>query len=111
MDIKETKELAIFVCRLGNAVDASLADGKIGLTDATNLLGPFMAAGPAFAGIDKLPSELSDMDPLEAQELKACIAAELDLRNDGTEVVIEQVAELTLQLAAAILAMKKAKAA
>lgn len=110
MDIKETKELAVFVARLGNAVDASLADGKIGITDAAHLMGPIMAAGPALAGLNQLGPELADMDPAEAEELKQAIAAELDLKSEALESVVEEVAGAALQLASAILAVKKAKA-
>jgi hypothetical protein len=111
MDIKNTKELCVFVCRAIDAGDSSMSDGQISVGDAANLISPLMSLPAAVEGISDLPKEISDLDPAEAEELKAVIASELDLRNDAVEAVAEQVVGVALQLAAAFIAMKQAKAA
>lgn len=109
MDVKETKELCVFVARTVNAVDASTADGKITLADTANLIEPLMSAGPALTGVSSVPSELADLTPAEAEEIKQAIASELNLANDKVEAVAEEIVGAALQLAAAVLAVKMAK--
>lgn len=107
--IKETKEMAVLVARLANAADASLVDGKIGLTDAVHVMSPLMTLAPALSGAGSIPKELKDLDPVEAEELKTTVAAELNLKNDGAEQVVEEVIGVSLQLAATFAAVRAAK--
>lgn len=109
--VKNTKELAIFVARLANAVDGALADGHITLADAARVYAPLQAAGAAFDEITEVPAEVADLDPAEAAELSAAIAEELDLEEQNVEEVAEKILGVTLQLAAVLLSMRKARAA
>lgn len=88
--IKETKELVKFGIALGEAVDASLADGKLGLEDAVNFYTPITAAGDAFADISLVPKELGDLDDAEKAELLSYVENELDIANDKLEEAIER---------------------
>ena len=96
--IKETSELLKFAARLGGAIDKTLADGKVTVTDTQFLFDPLFAAGSAFTGFAEIPAELADLDDEEANELVAVIENELDIAND----VAEGLAEDGLALAIAI---------
>lgn len=109
--IQETKELVVFVARLATSVDASLADGKVGVDDAAQLMAPLMAIPAAFAGITEFPAEVADLDPAEAEELKEAIKAELDLRGDAVEVIVEEAIGAAFQLAGVIIQYVRAKKA
>ncbi len=107
--VKESKELVVFAAKLVSSCEKAASDG-IQLADSLKLIDPLMAAPAALLGIDKVIPEFSDLDPVEAEELKGAIAEALDLSNDVVEAVAEEVLGVALQLAAAIAAMKAAKA-
>lgn len=92
--LKETKEVIIFTAKLGNAIGKSLADGKITFTDAANFIDPLMKLPAAFAGIENVPAELSDMNEADRQELIQVAKDEFDLDNDKAEILIEDTFEL-----------------
>lgn len=68
--IKETKELALFGFAVAKGIKASLADGKLSILDVFNFRGALKASEDAFAGIEKVPSELLDLSPEELGELE-----------------------------------------
>lgn len=111
MDIKEVKEVASFICEAVNGVDKSMADGKVSLGDAMNVVPAMLALPAAIGGIKSIPAELKDFDPAEAEEFKAHVAAKLDLSNDAAEAVAEEVMGVIAQLGAAAAALVQAKAA
>lgn len=89
-DVKETKDLLVFVTRLANSIDKTLADGKVTVTDTQYLFDPLFAAGAAFNGFAQIPEEIADLDDMEAAELVNVVAQELDLRNDQAEHLSEE---------------------
>jgi hypothetical protein len=96
--IKETKELVKFGISVGESIDLSLADGKIGLDDAMNFYNAVLSAGDAFKDISKVPAELGDLDQEERDELLAFVEAEFDIANDKLEAVIEEALKTALQV-------------
>jgi hypothetical protein len=96
--LKETKEAVAFGIALGEAVDVSLADGKIGLDDAMNFYNAVLKAGDAFSDIGLVAKELGDLDAAERQELQDFVEAEFDIANDKLEEVIECALETVLQV-------------
>jgi hypothetical protein len=108
--IKETKEAVTFVARMIDAADKSLADGKITIFDAANLFSPLQALPAAIGGLSAVPSEMADLDPGEAEELRALVAAELDLTNDAAEIVAENIIGFALQFLANLEAVRSVKA-
>lgn len=100
LGIKETKELLVFLARFGNAINRALEDGKITWLDAGVLLEPLMASKAAFEGTSIIPQELADLDSMEAIDLSATVAAELDLDDERAEVLTEKGLALGLALVA-----------
>lgn len=98
MDLKDTKELVKFVIGLGEAVDKSLADGRISIGDLRHFMNPLMDAGDAFSDISNIPAELKDMTQEESQELLEYIRKEFDIENDKIEKVIENSLQILVKL-------------
>jgi len=111
MDVKNVKEMAVFVARSVTAGDRISADGKLSVEDASHVMAPVMAAPEAFKDLGLIPAELKDMDSTEAAEIKTVIAAELDLADDKKELLVEEVLGLTLQMAATVMSYQKARSA
>lgn len=88
--IKETKELLQLVFGLVKAVESSMADGKLGLDDAGELLKLFPLVGPALENVSEVPKELKDLDEAEAAELLSWAKAQFDLVDDALESKIEK---------------------
>lgn len=89
--IKDLKEIVIFFCRFGNAVDASLEDGKVSITDATNFYKPLKAIPDAYDGASNAFVQFKDMDAVEKKELVDTVVLELDLTFDVVEEIIEEI--------------------
>lgn len=104
--VKELKELCVFLALCVTAEQEVAADGKVDLSDAPKALAPLMALPAALAGVTEVPAEIKDLDVTEAEELRAAIAANLNLENDSAEQVVEMVLGAALQLAAAALMAK-----
>ena len=107
--IEETTDMAIFAARLGNAIDNTLADGKVTISDATNLFGVLSASKAAFENSAQIPTEVKDLDADEINTLNYAFANELDLHNDFIEGLAEEGVRLTLQLIAFASRIGKAK--
>ncbi len=108
--IKETKELIKFIIEFGEAVDASLVDGKIDFGDISNLVAAMLAAGPALTGANLIPAELKDLDQAEALELCNYAKTELGLTSPKIEEIIERAIEIGLKIFE-LISMLKAPAA
>lgn len=79
--VQESKEVLSLVVALYKAGSKSLADGKLDLSDAANLLALLPKVGPAFADLSKIPLELKDLDAQDAADLVAHVASELGQDN------------------------------
>lgn len=107
--VKEFKELCVFLALSATCAQNVMADGSLSMGDVTFAVSPLMALPNALAGIGEVPSEVMDLDPAEAEEIKNAIAEKLDLKNDAAEIVAEQIIGAALQFAAAALSIKNAK--
>jgi hypothetical protein len=108
--IKETKDVLKFAISLGEAIDLSLADGKFGIEDLGNMIAPMVSAGEAFAGIDQVKAELSDLDQAERDELVQYAKDELQLSNEGLEQKIEAALKMAADIHKFVLMFKKVEA-
>lgn len=90
LGIKETKELLVFTSRLANAIDKTLADGKVTVTDAVYIFDPLSAAKDGIDGIGQVDNEIADLSEQEAVELVELFALELDLSNNLAESLAEE---------------------
>lgn len=89
-DTKELKEAIKFVIELGNGLGESLEDDKFTFGDLANFLPAMMAVPAAFGGINKIPSELDDLDETERLDLVEFVRSELDIEQDKAELIAEQ---------------------
>ena len=104
--IKETKEFCRFIIELAEAIDRSMADGKVGFDDVSNLVSAMMSATDAFSGITLIPNEIKDMDETEAAELIDYVKQELDLSSERAEEITEKALDAGLKIYQLITALK-----
>lgn len=107
LGVKELKELIKFVIEFGEAINLALADKKFEITELSLLMGPLMQVGPAFEGLDKIGSEIKDLDEAELLELSTFVKEELDISNDNVENVIETAIDLGIKIYSFIKMFKK----
>lgn len=98
LGISEIKAVVAMGLSVGELVDA-LSDG-IGLGDLGALLRAGKSIKPAIdaIGSGQLLPELKDLSDEERAELKAFVAEEFDLSNDGLEVAIEKALQIAVDL-------------
>ena len=97
--VQETKELLKFVIDLGLAFEKSLDDGDLSVFDAANFISSMIDLGPAFSGIEKIPSELKNMVAEDAKEIRDFIKEHLDLAADQkVEEVIDRLSDIGVKL-------------
>lgn len=109
--IGNLKEVCVFLSLCLTAEQKVMEDGSVTVGDVYFAMNPLLALPAALGDISEVPGEISDLDAAEAAELHLAIAEALDLKDDAVEAVAEQVVGAALQIAAAALALKQAKAA
>lgn len=91
LGIENLKGAAIALINTGEKIDVALEDGKVSGMEAINIS---ITSIPALYNVAKngkqIKAEFNDLDDDERAELKADVAAELDLRNDYVEAKIEK---------------------
>jgi hypothetical protein len=98
MGMKETKEMVDFIIELAHAMDKSMADGKIGIEDLGHFISAMTLAGPAFADMGKIPSEMQTMTEQQSQDLIAHVKRRLTLSNAKVEQISELAVEIGLKV-------------
>ena len=101
-NIDDLKEMAVFLCELGNAIDQSAADGKMSISDALYFVKAALSAPKAFIGISNIKEEYLDLNDAEKVELNKLIADTLELAEDKIEGVVESVLKVAFELNGAI---------
>lgn len=111
ININETKDVVVLLCTVANASVESLKDdGKITITDMFKFGGAATALFPALSGIGQVPAELSDLDPIEKDELISLVKEELE-QEANVEAVIEKALSIAGQIKELIDLVKELKAA
>ena len=88
--VEETKEAAVAVAALAQAVVNSLDnDGKITLLDAGNFVAIIPEVIAGVTGVDQIPSELADLDPVEIQPVLQAVKDRLDI-DVNVETFVDQ---------------------
>lgn len=95
---KETKEVLDAMIALGKAIEASMEDGEIRLTDIPNFILFLTKIMPAIEGVEDVPFEFQVAKPEEIAELKAYLKEELDLADDKIEQFIEDCFKVALDI-------------
>lgn len=104
---QDLEEAIDFAFNLADAVESSLEDGKISLTDAPKFLKTFMSSAKAIEGINNIPAEIGDLDEEELERIVAKVKERFDIDDDTLEVYIEDAFEHAVGLAVAIAQIRK----
>ena len=111
LGIKETKEVLNFGFDLLEAIIKSLEDKKFSIvTDAPRFVPVIFSAAKAFAGVELVKQELTDLTEEEQDELVSELKKRFDLKNDLIETLLEDVLDhvfLTVKLAKRFAALKQ----
>jgi hypothetical protein len=84
-DIKETKEMLLFIIALFRALKMSISDGKITFFDLQYFLNVILRLPAACSGIQIIPAEIHDLSQEEISELLALCVSELSMDDfEGT---------------------------
>lgn len=88
--VEETKEAAVAIAALSQAVVNSLDnDGKITLLDAGNFVAIIPEVIAGVTGVDQIPAELADLDPVEKEAVLAAVKERLDV-DVNVETFVDQ---------------------
>ena len=68
-NIKNTLEVVTFGAALTTAILTAREDGKIDANDLANFVAVVPLIGPALEGIGEVPTELSDLNEVEQEEI------------------------------------------
>lgn len=109
--MKELKELLAFIIGLGNAVGASLEDGKFELSELGLLMLPLTKAPAAFSDMKLIPAELASLTDAQKAELLEYVKTEFDIPEDKVEELIENVLKAGLALYGVVTLFVKPKVA
>lgn len=97
--IKDVKEVLKTGIQIYEGIDKSLEDdNKISIWEYTNFIPAIMSMRDAINGISDVPKQLVDIDEAEAEELKAFMRDQLDLSNNDTEKIIEDLFTLIMDM-------------
>lgn len=88
--IEDLKELISMVIEITDCTYVAYADGKLDWTDISHMWGVIQKIGPAVAGIDNVPAELSDLTAEECDELIALVGEELTTPTEHSKIVVEK---------------------
>lgn len=109
LGVDQTAEMLDFAAILGNAVDSSLLDGKIGIADIGNFFSLIPAFKPAFEGVKQIPAEIADLTDAERAYLSDRLAAKLRLSNPAPEKLVEKGFDLSLRIAEFVAEIRSVK--
>lgn len=110
-NINELKDLASFVCAVGDAVGKSMADGKVDASDLANLVPAILAAPKAFMGLGMVADEYFNLDEAAKAELFTLVQTQLDIPQKSVESIVEMIIKIALDfntVVAAVVNTKKA---
>ena len=88
--MEDLKKVVKFGIELGESIEASLEDGKLGIEDFGTLIKPLMGAPAALASAKAAVEQIKTLDSTQMAELCSYVEVELDLKNDKIEAVIEK---------------------
>lgn len=95
--ISETKDVLIFVCRVGNYAAQYKGLNMATIIDGATKVIP--SGISALSGIGDVPHELADLQDEEIAELRAAAAQELALDTEAVEQIVTEGLEALLHLA------------
>lgn len=96
--MKETKDVAILVARLGNALSAAMKDGEFGIGDMM-AFGPVAAAIPAaIAKCSDIPAEIANATDADKEDLLDSFCKEFSISSAAAEQMVEKTLEVVVAI-------------
>lgn len=95
--VKETKEAITLLARLAGAGDAAMADGKLDLTDLSQLIALVPVASPGIEGIGGVMDELGELSLEERKELEA--HTDLEFGEGQYQAIGEEILQAAISIA------------
>lgn len=87
--IQETVEAVKLIMSISKGVSLSLKDdGKFTIGDMQHFTSVIFLLSPAFSGIEKIPSELGDLDSAEFVQLQQAITTQLPELGEKWEEIV-----------------------
>jgi len=91
-------DVMVFLAQFASTAKAAVDDdGKITLGDAAKFVGLIFPLIEAVTGIQEVPKEMADLDPVEKAELLAAVKANLELY-ENDELAIESALNVIFEL-------------
>jgi len=97
--MESSKTVVKFAVTLANSVDKILADNKVDILDIPHVMAPLMQVGPFAGALKTAKEEFKAATPEQKLELIAQVKADLDLKSDRTEEIIEKALDLSVAVA------------
>lgn len=96
--MESVKKIAKFAVSFANSIDKSLDNNSFGLEDIPNMMEPLTLIGPAVEAVKDAREQFKAGTPEQKAELVTQIKADLDLRSDRTEEIVERALDLVVQV-------------
>ena len=97
-DYKNIKEAAALVLPLVKIIEDVAGEQLSGFSALIKFVPLISKIGPALRDLKDVPLEYADLTDVERVELKAYVHEQLDLSDDNTEAVVEQVLDVVIDL-------------
>lgn len=88
--LKEFKELVVFVAVLGNGIGEALDNGKLEISDILKLLPALRLSKDAIDGLNEIPAELMEADEEMIANLRQQFIDDFDIPQDEVEATVER---------------------
>lgn len=99
MILKESKEVANFICTIFESIEKGLKDGSLSVGDFIHLMPIVKDAVPALNDIALVPEELKNASKEDLEDLNAYIKENFNLAHDGLEEFGEYLVDLVFMIA------------
>lgn len=97
--MESSKTVVKFAVTLANSVDKILADNKVDLLDIPHVMAPLMQVGAFASALKTAKDEFKAATPEQKAELIAAVKADLDLKSERTEEIVERSLDLAVAVA------------
>lgn len=105
--MESSKTVVKFAVTFANSVDKVLADNKVDMLDIPHVMAPLMQVGSFAGALKTAKEEFKSATPEQKAELIAQVKAELDLKSERTEEIVEKSLDLAVAVADIVKLIKK----
>jgi len=107
--MKDTKDVVSFGCHMIKAIESSLEDGKISISDIIHFKSVLPKLAAAVSGIQNVKGEIESMNAEQMGNLVLYVKQEFDLKDNDLEFFIENIIDIVCGMIEAIKNFKELK--